>query len=43
MIGQIHRVWSRDNGQVLGQMVAVGEVHVEDVAKFGVLRKENEK
>lgn len=43
MIGQIDRVWSRDNRQGLGEMVAVREVHVEHVANFRLLRKENER
>lgn len=37
MIGQIHSVWTRDNGQSFGEMVAVGEVQVEHVADLGVL------
>lgn len=43
MIGQIDRVWSRDNSQSLGEMVAVREVQVKHVANFRVLRKINER
>lgn len=39
VIGQIDRVWSRDNSQSLGEMVAVREVQVKHVANFRVLRK----
>lgn len=37
VIGQIDCVWSRDNSQSLGEMVAVREVQVKHVANFRVL------
>lgn len=43
MIGQIDCVWSRDNSQSLGEMVAVREVQVKHVANFRVLRKIKER
>lgn len=39
MVGQVDRVWTRDDGQSLGQVVAVWEVQVEHVANFGVLNE----
>ncbi len=39
MIGQIHCVWTWDDGQSFGEMVAVWEVQVEHVANLRVLGK----
>lgn len=40
MIGQIHHVWTWDDSQCFGKVVAVGEVQVEDIADFWMLWKD---
>lgn len=37
MIGQIHCVWTRDDGQGFGKVVAVWEIQVEHIADLWVL------
>lgn len=39
MVGQIDRVWTRDDGQSLGQVVAVWEIQVEHVSNLRVLNE----
>lgn len=39
MVGQVDRVWTGDNGQSLGQVVAVWEIQVEHVSNLGVLNR----
>lgn len=39
VVGQIDRVWTRDDGQSLGQVVAVWEIQVEHVSNLRVLNE----
>lgn len=37
MIGQVHRVWTRDDSQGFGEMVAVREIQIKHISDLWVL------